>query len=127
MFSYPSGIWSTQIVSALFFAWLSDSVLGGRRWPPLIFVAVRPLLASQVDALLMSQIWHCIICALLAATPVYAASRAGRWVSLISPAVQTCERILMRQVLYYFSGVVNCTPGLLYACKSDNTLGDCGY
>jgi ACS family pantothenate transporter-like MFS transporter len=37
---YPCGIWATQIVSALGFAWISDTVLKGRRWPPLIFVGV---------------------------------------------------------------------------------------
>lgn len=38
---YPCGIWATQIISALGFAWVSDYVLKGRRWPPLIFVGVR--------------------------------------------------------------------------------------
>lgn len=38
--SYPSGIWATQMLSALGFAWISDHLLGGRRWPPLLFVAV---------------------------------------------------------------------------------------
>ncbi|KAK0188762.1 major facilitator superfamily domain-containing protein [Armillaria mellea] len=60
---YPSGIWATQIVSALGFSWLSDTVLKGRRWPPLIFVTV----------------WHLIDVAILAATPVYAKNRAPRW------------------------------------------------
>ncbi|WWD21545.1 hypothetical protein CI109_106031 [Kwoniella shandongensis] len=82
---YPSGIWSTQIVSALGFSWLSDTVLKGRRWPPLLLVAL----------------WHCIDCGLLAGLPVYTDNRAGRW------------------VLYYLSGVVNCTPGLLYAWCSE--------
>ncbi|WWC65413.1 uncharacterized protein I303_108031 [Kwoniella dejecticola CBS 10117] len=82
---YPCGIWSTQIVSALGFAWISDNLLGGRRWPPLLLVAL----------------WHCIDCALLAGLPVYPDDRAGRW------------------VLYYLSGVVNCTPGLLYAWCSE--------
>lgn len=40
-----------------------------------------------------------MICALLAGLPVYADNRASRW------------------VIYYFSGIVNCTPGLLYACE----------
>lgn len=40
-----------------------------------------------------------MICALLAGMPVYVDNRASRW------------------VIYYFSGIVNCTPGLLYACK----------
>jgi len=39
-----------------------------------------------------------MICALLAGLPVYIDNRASRW------------------VIYYFSGIVNCTPGLLYAC-----------
>ncbi|OCF78429.1 hypothetical protein I204_00369 [Kwoniella mangroviensis CBS 8886] len=86
---YPSGIWSTQIVSALGFAWISDTFLKGRRWPPLLLVAL----------------WHCIDCALLAGLPVYSDHRAGRW------------------VLYYLSGVVNCTPGLLYAWCSE-IVGD---
>ncbi|KAL7422611.1 hypothetical protein Q5752_003259 [Cryptotrichosporon argae] len=82
---YPCGIWATQIVSALSFAFISDRFLGGRRWPPLILVAL----------------WHCMDCAVLAGLPVYQANRATRW------------------VLYYLSGVVNCTPGLLYAWCSE--------
>jgi hypothetical protein len=39
-----------------------------------------------------------MICALLAGLPVYIDNRASRW------------------VIYYLSGIVNCTPGLLYAC-----------
>lgn len=47
-----------------------------------------------------------MICALLAGLPVYIDNRASRW------------------VIYYFSGIVNCTPGLLYACTSAGSSGD---
>ncbi|KAL7412581.1 MFS general substrate transporter [Mrakia frigida] len=86
---YPSGIWTVQILSALGFAWLSDSVLKGRRWPPLIFVTV----------------WHGIACAWLAGSPLYQTNRVPRWVA------------------YYLTGVVNCTPGLLYAWCSEILRG----
>jgi hypothetical protein len=62
--SYPSGIWATQIVSALSFAWLSDTLLRGRRWPPLLLVAI----------------WHSVDTAILAGLPVYQDNRAVRWV-----------------------------------------------
>ncbi|PBK99216.1 MFS general substrate transporter [Armillaria gallica] len=71
---YPSGIWATQIVSALGFSWLSDTVLKGRRWPPLIFVTV----------------WHLIDVAVLAATPVYAENRAPRWVFYYLSGLVNC-------------------------------------
>lgn len=71
---YPSGIWATQIVSALGFSWLSDTVLKGRRWPPLIFVTV----------------WHLIDVAVLAATPVYAKNRAPRWVFYYLSGLVNC-------------------------------------
>lgn len=38
---YSVGISGVQIVSALGFAWISDYALKGKRWPPLVFVAVR--------------------------------------------------------------------------------------
>ncbi|KAG7530530.1 hypothetical protein FFLO_04956 [Filobasidium floriforme] len=60
---YPSGIWATQIVSALSFAWLSDTLLRGRRWPPLLLVAI----------------WHSVDTAILAGLPVYQDNRAVRW------------------------------------------------
>jgi sugar phosphate permease len=37
---YSVGISGVQIVSALGFAWVSDHALKGKRWPPLVFVAV---------------------------------------------------------------------------------------
>ncbi|KAK3356643.1 major facilitator superfamily domain-containing protein [Lasiosphaeria hispida] len=37
---YPSGVFAVQIVSALVYAWISDTVLRGRRWPILFFGAV---------------------------------------------------------------------------------------
>ncbi len=52
----------------------------------------RPLLAVAI--------WHAIDTATLAGLPVYSSNQVPRW------------------VFYYLSGVVNCTPGLLYSCQS---------
>ncbi|KAK0457706.1 major facilitator superfamily domain-containing protein [Desarmillaria tabescens] len=71
---YPSGIWATQIVSALGFLWLSDTILKGWRWPPLIFVTVR----------------HLIDVAVLAGTPVYAENRVPRWVFYYLSGLVNC-------------------------------------
>jgi len=35
--TYPTGTNAVQIVSTLAYAWISDSVLNGRRWPPIVF------------------------------------------------------------------------------------------
>ena len=37
---YPTGTSAVQVVTTLAYAWLSDSVLKGRRWPPIVFGAV---------------------------------------------------------------------------------------
>lgn len=34
--TYPTGASAVQIVTTLVFAWLSDSVLNGARWPPIV-------------------------------------------------------------------------------------------
>ncbi|MCJ1233865.1 hypothetical protein MMC14_001823 [Varicellaria rhodocarpa] len=38
---YPTGTYAVQVVTTLTYAWLSDSVLKGRRWPPIVFGGVR--------------------------------------------------------------------------------------
>ncbi|KAL6230835.1 hypothetical protein BDW75DRAFT_234093 [Aspergillus navahoensis] len=40
---YPSGTYAVQVVTTLVYAWLSDSILGGRRWPPMLFGAIMDL------------------------------------------------------------------------------------
>ena len=35
--TYPTGTSAVQVVSTLIYAWFSDSVLSGRRWPPIVF------------------------------------------------------------------------------------------
>lgn len=65
------------------------------RWGKLIFVMLARITANVS----LYQLFHAMICGLLAGLPVYTEHRAGRW------------------VVYYLSGVVNCTPGLLYACE----------
>ena len=37
---YPTGTYAVQVVTTLSYAWLSDSVLNGQRWPPIVFGAV---------------------------------------------------------------------------------------
>jgi ACS family pantothenate transporter-like MFS transporter len=38
--TYPTGTNAVQVVSTLIYAWFSDSVLNGRRWPPIVFGGV---------------------------------------------------------------------------------------
>ena len=38
--TYPTGTSAVQVVSTLIYAWFSDSVLNGRRWPPIVFGGV---------------------------------------------------------------------------------------
>ena len=38
---YPTSTGAVQIVTTLAYAWLSDSILKGERWPPIVFGAVR--------------------------------------------------------------------------------------
>jgi sugar phosphate permease len=37
---YPTGTYAVQVVSTLAYAWISDSVLNGRRWPPIVLGGV---------------------------------------------------------------------------------------
>ncbi|KAL5355530.1 major facilitator superfamily domain-containing protein [Aspergillus floccosus] len=37
--AYPTTTSAVQVVTTLIYAWTSDSILGGRRWPPIIFGA----------------------------------------------------------------------------------------
>lgn len=63
-FSYPTGIYAVQIATGIFFGWVDDKFLGQRRWPIII----------------LTNTIHLIVCALLAALPVYGGDRTGRWV-----------------------------------------------
>ncbi|KIN02579.1 hypothetical protein OIDMADRAFT_102700 [Oidiodendron maius Zn] len=38
--TYPTGTYAVQVVSTLAYAWISDSLLNGRRWPPIVFGGV---------------------------------------------------------------------------------------
>ena len=38
--TYPTGTYAVQVVSTLVYAWISDSLLNGRRWPPIVFGGV---------------------------------------------------------------------------------------
>ncbi|KAL1407842.1 hypothetical protein Q8F55_007278 [Vanrija albida] len=60
---YPCGMYAVDILSCFVFAWVSDGVFGGARWPFIIGVAV----------------WHCIDCSLLAAWSPYGEHRNARW------------------------------------------------
>ncbi|VUC25744.1 unnamed protein product [Clonostachys rosea] len=61
--NYTTGIGGVTVVLMLIFAWLSDSVLRGRRWPLLV---VGGIVTSAV-------------CFTLAATPVFPQNKAFRW------------------------------------------------
>lgn len=37
---YPTTTYAVQVVSTLAYAWLSDTVLKGARWPPIVFGGV---------------------------------------------------------------------------------------
>jgi ACS family pantothenate transporter-like MFS transporter len=38
--TYPTGTNAVQVVTTLIYAWVSDSVLKGSRWPPIVFGGV---------------------------------------------------------------------------------------
>jgi ACS family pantothenate transporter-like MFS transporter len=38
--TYPTGTSAVQVVSTLVYAWVSDAVLNGARWPPIVFGGV---------------------------------------------------------------------------------------
>ncbi|KAF4222401.1 hypothetical protein CNMCM5878_005683 [Aspergillus fumigatiaffinis] len=40
--AYPTTTGAVQVVTTLIYAWTSDSILDGKRWPPVIFGAVSP-------------------------------------------------------------------------------------
>jgi ACS family pantothenate transporter-like MFS transporter len=41
---YPTGTSAVQVVSTLAYAWISDSILNGARWPPIVFGAVTNII-----------------------------------------------------------------------------------
>ncbi|KAF8852076.1 MFS general substrate transporter [Acephala macrosclerotiorum] len=50
---YPTGTNAVQVVSTLAYAWISDSVLNGARWPPIVFGGVMNIMCYVSLA-----IWH---------------------------------------------------------------------
>lgn len=40
--AYPTTTNAVQVATTLIYAWTSDTILKGRRWPPIIFGAVCP-------------------------------------------------------------------------------------
>ncbi|WOO84359.1 Pantothenate transporter FEN2 [Vanrija pseudolonga] len=82
---YPCGMYAVQFVSCVVLSYISDTWLRGARWPFMV----------------LTGLWHCVDCALLAAWDPYGTHRGRRW------------------ALYYLTGLVNCTPGLLYAWCSE--------
>ena len=38
--TYPTGTSAVQVVTTLVYVWVSDSVLNGARWPPIVFGGV---------------------------------------------------------------------------------------
>ncbi|KAE8453388.1 hypothetical protein EG329_010249 [Mollisiaceae sp. DMI_Dod_QoI] len=42
--TYPTGTNAVQVVSTLAYAWISDSVLNGARWPPIVFGGVMNII-----------------------------------------------------------------------------------
>lgn len=53
--AYPTTTNAVQVVTTLIYAWTSDTILKGRRWPPIIFGAVCPRFALNVNTMLMSS------------------------------------------------------------------------
>jgi len=43
---YPTPTYAVQVVTTLAYAWISDSVLNGRRWPPIIFGALMNIVVG---------------------------------------------------------------------------------
>jgi sugar phosphate permease len=49
--AYPTTTGAVQVVTTLIYAWTSDSILGGKRWPPVIFGAVSPAHPPQLPSI----------------------------------------------------------------------------
>jgi ACS family pantothenate transporter-like MFS transporter len=43
--TYPTGTSAVQVISTLVYAWVSDAVLNGARWPPIVFGGVVNIIA----------------------------------------------------------------------------------
>ncbi|KKA22969.1 hypothetical protein T310_3021 [Rasamsonia emersonii CBS 393.64] len=64
--TYPTLTSVVQIVTTLAYAWLSDTVLGGRRWPPLVFGGVMNIIcyvSLAVWDIPVGWKWTCFILA----------------------------------------------------------------
>ncbi|KAL1968135.1 hypothetical protein VTN77DRAFT_2266 [Rasamsonia byssochlamydoides] len=64
--SYPTLTSVVQIVTTLTYAWLSDTVLGGRRWPPLVFGGIMNIICYVSLAIWDIPVgwkWACFILA----------------------------------------------------------------
>ena len=44
---YPTTTYAVQVVTTLSYAWLSDSVLRGERWPPIVFGGVSFFISNS--------------------------------------------------------------------------------
>jgi sugar phosphate permease len=45
--SYPTTTYAVQVVTTLIYAWMSDEVLNGERWPPIIFGGVMNIVTAS--------------------------------------------------------------------------------
>lgn len=82
---YSVGISAVQIVSALSFAWVSDYALKGKRWPPLVSVAVSlgtfVMYCDQTDKVTAPALSHLCLARRLACIP----GAQGRSMGLVLP------------------------------------------
>ncbi|KAF7157596.1 hypothetical protein CNMCM5623_001970 [Aspergillus felis] len=64
--AYPTTTGAVQVVTTLIYAWTSDSILGGKRWPPVIFGAIINIISYTSLAIWNIPIgwkWTCYIIA----------------------------------------------------------------
>jgi ACS family pantothenate transporter-like MFS transporter len=62
--TYPAATNAVQIVTTLLYAWASDTILKGSRWPPLIFAGCMHIISSTSLAIWnipMKWKWACYI------------------------------------------------------------------
>lgn len=56
---YPTGTSAIQVATTLVYAWTSDSIFRGARWPPIVFSAIVNLVANaSLAAWRIPDAWH---------------------------------------------------------------------
>ncbi len=83
--NYPTIGNAVQIISAIIYSWVSDSVLGGRRWPILLFSGVGTLVVPSIAARPLTNLtkYQTISCTIYASLAAWNIAEGWRWACYI--------------------------------------------